>query len=75
MFKLTLKKECFDEKCTFVHVKGTQRKNFKANGSKIETESDKKIKAFLEIIQNLKKDIMELMDIKIRQSQQLNPQK
>ena len=62
--------------------KVTQRKNFKTISPKTETESEKKVKdsykntasIFLEIIQNLKNYVMEIMDMKIRQSQQPNPQ-
>ena len=62
--------------------KVTQRKNFKTISPKTETESDKKVKdsykntasIFLEIIQNLKNYVMEIMDMKICQSQQPNPQ-
>ena len=62
--------------------KVTQRKNFKTISPKTETESEKKVKdsykntasIFLEIIQNLKNYVMEIMDMKICQSQQPNPQ-
>ena len=72
------KRECFNAKCEYVHVKGTIRKKQTDNDlitpeKATHLPQDSQQPNFLELIYNFKREILEFVDRKINQTQPHSP--
>ena len=73
------KKECYDEKCSFVHIKGTSRKRANVGQmpdnqtSKSDNNNYSPQNDFLALFHNFKTDILQMIDQKINERIVLKP--